>query len=139
MHLKARYEFSESVKEYLYGYESMDGFCYKLVTVLSLICRDRKRYCFCEKYESLLNLVCPLCYIPMYFYNFREDLHLNCTDPVFLACYRDRLSPFLIECFIIKESSIVAFAGRFFTIYDDDGNIPKNVSVIDLSLIVRKM
>ena len=38
----------------------------------------------------------------------------NCADVVLLACYRDKLFPFLIESFPVKESSIAAFAGAFF-------------------------
>ena len=60
MHLKAMYESSEAFKKDLCGCESISGFYYKLVAILSLICRDGKRYCFCEKYESSLNSVCPI-------------------------------------------------------------------------------
>ena len=96
-----------------------DGYLVKLITILSLICCDgKKKYCFCNKYNKNPLMICPLCYIPMYFWNVKDDLKKNRMDAIFLVRYRDRLFPFLVECFIMNESSIAAFAGPFITIYD---------------------
>lgn len=111
--MKARYNCFESFKEDLYRYESLDSFFYKLLFHV-LICYDGKKYHFCDYYDRFPCLVCPLCYIPMYFYNFRHGIKKNCADVVLLACYRDKLFPFLTESFPVKESSIAAFAGAFF-------------------------
>ena len=80
MYLKTRYDSFASFKKDLYSFASIDGFYYRLLTILSLICRDGKGSCFCKKYEEFergSNFICPLCYIPMFFYNFRQDLQLN--------------------------------------------------------------
>ena len=86
-------------------------------TITYLLWREKK-YCFCNKYNKNPLMICPLCYIPMYFWNVKDDLKKNRMDAIFLVRYRDRLFPFLVECFIMNESSIAAFAGPFITIYD---------------------
>lgn len=52
--------------------------------------------------------------------------------------YRDTLFPLLTECFVIKETSITTFAGSFYKVYDDDGNILKTVSLINLSVNIER-
>ena len=76
------------------GYRSLDEMFYNLITTLSLICCGGKNYCFCEKYKKPGDIICLLCYIP-FFYNFREDLHQNCTGIIFLISYRNKLFPLL--------------------------------------------
>ena len=107
MYSKTRYDSLSSLKKDLYSLESIDGFYYKLLTILSLICSDEKGSCFCKKYEEFergSNFICPLCCIPMFVYNFRED---------FLVCFRDKPFLLLTECFIMKKSFIAVFAGPF--------------------------
>lgn len=116
--LKAKYSNLRDFKEDLYRFDSFDQFYVKLITILSLICRDEKKYCFCNKYNKNPLMMCPLCYIPIYFWNFKDDLKKNRIDAIFLARYRDRLFPSLVKCFIMNQSSIAAFAGPFITIYD---------------------
>ena len=53
--------------------------------------------------------------------------------------YRDTLFPLLTECFVIKETSITTFAGSFYKVYDDDdGNILKTISLINLSVNIER-
>ena len=54
--------------------------------------------------------------------------------------YRDTLFPFLTECFVIKETFIATFAASFCKVYDDDddGNILKTISLIDLSVNIER-
>lgn len=55
--------------------------------------------------------------------------------------YRDTLFPFLTECFVIKETFIATFAASFYKVYDDDdddGNILKTISLIDLSVNIER-
>lgn len=44
--LKGRYGSLEAFKTDIYQHESLDGFYYKVVTILLLICRDGQCYCF---------------------------------------------------------------------------------------------
>ena len=39
----------------------------------------------------------------------------------------------------MKESSIAAFAGPFFKIYDGNGNIKQDVSFVDISVNIEKI
>ena len=55
-------------------------------------------------------------------------------NPVLVACYRDRMLPFLTECFVFHESSIGAFAGHFFKFYDFERNKLHDVSLADLDV-----
>ena len=57
MHLKARYESSEALKKDTCKCDSIDGFYYKLIPILSLICQNGKNYCFCEKCDRSSNLI----------------------------------------------------------------------------------
>ena len=91
------------------------------------------------KHERSINLVCLMCYTLICFYNFRKYLRQNGTDPTFLANYRDRIFPFLIECFVMKECSIATFPRPMLKIYDVDGNILKTVSFLDLSVNVKML
>lgn len=54
--------------------------------------------------------------------------------------YRDTLFPFLTECFVIEETFIAIFAASFYKVYDDDddGNILKTISLIDLSVNIER-
>ena len=57
-------------------------------------------------------------------------------DAMFLARYRDKLFSFLIECFLVHESSIAAFAGSFFKIYDSKGNVHQDISLFNLDIVM---
>lgn len=57
-------------------------------------------------------------------------------NPVFVACYRDRMFPFLTECFVFHESSIGAFAGHFLKFYDFQRNKLHDVSLADLDVLL---
>ena len=106
----------------------------KFVTILSLICCDGKQSSFCKKYERSIPLICPLCYIPLYFHNFHEESCLNRTYPIFLVNYRDKRFPLSIECYVTEESSISLFAEPFCRKYHGYGNTLKAVSFTDLSV-----
>ena len=83
-----------------------------------------KNYCFCGKYPARINyMVCPLCEISMYFWNYKNDPQKNKMDPVLMFRYRDKLFPFLCECYMINEPSIACFSEPFLRIYDSEGNI----------------
>ena len=41
----------------------------------------------------------------------------------YMCEYTDNLFPFLIMCYVKKESSIACFAGHFLKMYDSEGNI----------------
>lgn len=72
----------------------------------------------------------------MYFWNVKDDLKKSRMDAIFLVRYRDRLFPFLVECFIMNESSIAAFAGPFFKIYDSEGNVYQGICLHNLEVLI---
>ena len=88
-------------------------FCFKLITILSLIFHDGDDYCFCFKCCRNAPLSCLLFDIKQWFWNYKEDLKKHQLDPVFLSRYRNKLFPYLIECYMIHEPSIACFAGGF--------------------------
>ena len=83
-------------------------------------------------------MVCPLCYVSYYFYNFREDVYRNRTNVTFLTNYRDRPFPFLIECYAIKKPLLQPLLGPFYKTYDGDGNILRTISLSDLSVNIGR-
>ena len=85
-----------------------DSFDIKLLTILSLTCINGKKYC------QNLQMVSLMCYIPMFFWNFCDDSKKNRLDPIYMGQYRERLFADVIECFVMKESSIADFAGLVF-------------------------
>ena len=112
--LKGRYLNLFDFENDMYQFDSFDSFYIKLLTILSLTCINGKKYCFCYKYNQNLQMVCPMCYIPMFFWNFRDDSKKNRLDPIYMGQYKERLFADLIECFVMKESSIADFAGLVF-------------------------
>lgn len=112
--LKSLYPNLQKFKKDFYDFYSFNSFYLKIVTILSLIFRDGKNYCFCEKYHARINyMVCPMCEIPMYFWNCKNDLKKNRMDPIFMDRYRDKLFTFLWECFVINEPSLACFFWTF--------------------------
>ena len=90
MHLKARYNSLGLFKKDLYSYKSLDDFYYKLLTIISLVLRDRRQNCFCEEYEKFSKgrlFVCPFCYVPMLFYKPKEELRENRLNVDFLLLF----------------------------------------------------
>ena len=98
--MKARYSNLCQFKEALYQFDLFDSLYLKLVSILSLIFRDGKKYCFCDMVPSAC---CPLCLIRFYFSNFKEDLRVNRMNAEYLVQYRDNLFPILIMCYVRKE------------------------------------
>ena len=137
MYLKASYHSLSPFKKDLCSFESIDGFYRKLLTVLSLICRDGKGSCFCKKYKECergSNFICPLCYIPMFFHNFQQDLELNQTDRVFWCVLE-------ISCFIYcrmfhHERIFHSWKICRASFYDLECNIVNDISLIDLSILL---
>ena len=127
--LEPRYPNLNIFRENLYHFELFD---FKLITNFLLIFRDGADYCFCHKYQRNSNLSRPLCDIILHFWNYKDDLKKQRLNPVFLVCYRERLFPFLIECFLMHEPSIACFAGSFFRIYDADGKVYQDFCLRDL-------
>ena len=68
--LKSLYPNLQGFKKDLYDFYPFDSFYLKIVSILSLIFRDGKKYCFCGKYHAHINyMVCTMCEIPMYYWN----------------------------------------------------------------------
>ena len=98
---------------------------------------DGKIYCFCGKYRASINyMLCSLCEIPIYFWNYKNDLRKNKMDPVFMLRYRNKLFPFLCKCYVINKPSIAYFSRHFFKIYDSEDNIQQDVSLLDLDILL---
>ena len=73
--LKASHPNLKEFKKDLCSFYSFDSFYLKIITILLLIFRDGKNYWFCQKYPAAINyMVCPMCEIPMYFWNYKSDL-----------------------------------------------------------------
>ena len=108
----------------------------KLITILSLIFRDGQNTVFVTNMSQNPLLQCPLCEVLLHFWNFKHDLRKHQMDTIFLASYRDKLFPFLIVCFLVHESSIAAFNGTFVKIYDSKGNVPQDISLFDLDIVM---
>ena len=94
--LKATYLNLVDFENDLYRFDSVDSFYIKLLTKLSLICLNGKKYCFCYIYNKNPQMASPMCYIPMVFWNFRDDLKKNRLDPIYMGRYRERLFRFLL-------------------------------------------
>ena len=83
--LKACYSNLQELKKDVYDFYSYNSFNLKIVTMLSLIFHDGKKYGFCRKYPAGISyMVCPLCEIPLYFWNYKDDLRKNRMDPVYM-------------------------------------------------------
>ena len=54
----------------------------------------------------------------------------------YMCEYRDNLFPFLITCYVKKELSIACFAGHFFKMYDSEGNIQHDISLLDFDVML---
>ena len=130
--MKACYSNLCEFKEALYQCDLFDSFYLKLVSILFFVFRDGKKYCFCDMVVS-----CPLCSIRSYFSNFKEDLRENRMNANYVREYRDNLFPFLIMCYVKKESSIACFAGDFFKMYDSGGNIQSDVYLLDFDVMLQ--
>ena len=106
--LKGRYLNLFDFESDTYQFDSFDLFYIKLLTILSLTCINGKKYC------QNLQMVRPMCYIPMFFWNFRDDSKKNRLDLIYMGQYRERLFADVIECFVMRESSIADFTGLVF-------------------------
>ena len=80
--------------------------------------------------------ICPVCFVILNngFWSYKEDLKKHRLDPVFLSRYRNKLFPYLIECYMMHEPSIACFAGVFYKIYADDGNVYRDIRLYDLDV-----
>ena len=113
----------------MYQFDSFVSLYLKLMSIFPLVFRDGKKYCLCNEYGPYV--CCPLCSIRFYFLNFKEDLKENRMNSKYLVEYRDNLFPYLIACYVRKESSISCFDGHFFKVYDSEGNIHHDIWMHD--------
>ena len=70
--MKAWYSDLLEFKKDLYSFELYDSFYLKIVTILWLIFRDGADYCFCGKYPTRINYMCPLSDTTLHFSNYKD-------------------------------------------------------------------
>ena len=83
-------QFDEKTKRF----KSRGKLYYFILNVLKLISYQGWYYCFCDKFniEKKSNENnCPLCQIPLIFFDFRKDLCNNMLEEKFLWDYHSRL------------------------------------------------
>ena len=66
------------------------------------------------------------------------EFYQNRRKAAFFIYYSNRLYPLLLECYILKETFVAAFAGPFYKIYDINGEFFGKVSFIDLPVNIEQ-
>ena len=141
--MESTYQNFSVFQKKLYEYRDIKDLYYKLFLILSLICFNNGFFnCFCNRYEGCkldYNLgwrVCPLCWIPVHFRGFEEELGWNQYNLSNLKQFAFRLFSFLEDCYKIDQCSLEAFSSHYYY-YSSRDRYTRQKSEISLKDMIR--